>query len=232
MGLRNGPEPGPLTRAERSGFRETTRYDEVMAFVDSVAARSPAVQRLSFGYTYEGRTLPLVVWDPGSEAGRYRTAAAARRAGGNRVRVLVLANIHAGEVEGKEASLILLRELVSGAHPEWADSMLLLFAPIYNADGNERIALDNRPLQHGPVGGMGQRANAQGYDLNRDFMKLDSPEARSLVTLLRDFDPHVVIDLHTTNGTLHAYHLTYSPPLHPATDRAIDGFLRESCFRW
>lgn len=222
------PGPAPLTRAERSGFRETTRYAEVIAFIDSLAARSPAVHPLSYGYTHEGRTLPLVVWDPRTDPGRPLDPAAARRAAGERVRVLVVANIHAGEVEGKEASLIMLRELAANAHPEWADSLLLLLAPIYNADGNERIALDNRPLQHGPIGGMGQRPNAQGYDLNRDFMKLDSPEARSLVTLLRDVDPHVMIDLHTTNGTLHAYHLTYSPPLHPITDSQIDGFLRDT----
>lgn len=143
-----------------------------------------------------------------------------------KTRVLVMANIHAGEVEGKEAMLALMRELARGAHPEWSRSMVLLVAPIYNADGNERVSLTNRPRQFGPIGGMGQRPNAQGLDLNRDFTKLDSPEARSLVRLLTDYDPHVVVDLHTTNGTYHAYHLTYSPPLHPNTPRSIVDFLR------
>jgi hypothetical protein len=222
------PAVHPQTRAERSGYRETSRYADVTAFLDSLAIRSPALQSISFGYTQEGRSLPLVVWDPGLEAGPAADAASLARGDTDRVRVLVLANIHAGEVEGKEASLILLRELVTGAHPEWSDSLLLLFAPIYNADGNERIALDNRPLQNGPIGGMGQRPNVRGYDLNRDFMKLDTAEARSLVGLLRDLDPHVVIDLHTTNGTLHAYHLTYSPPLHPDTDPEIVEHLRNA----
>lgn len=218
------PAVRPLTRAERSGYRETSLYADVTAFLDSLATGSPGLQVLSFGYSQEGRSLPLVVWDPGREAGP--SAAPLLERGKDRARVLVLANIHAGEVEGKEASLILLRELAAGARPEWGDSLLLLFAPIYNADGNERVTLDNRPLQNGPIGGMGQRPNARGYDLNRDFMKLDTPEARSLVALLRDVDPHVVIDLHTTNGTLHAYHLTYSPPLHPDTDPEIDDHLR------
>ena len=102
-------------------------------------------------------------------------------------------------------------------HPTWPDSVVLLVAPIYNADGNERIRLDNRPRQNGPVGGMGQRPNAQDHDLNRDHMKLDAPESRSLVRLLRAYDPQVALDLHTTNGSRHAYHLTYAPPLHPAT---------------
>jgi hypothetical protein len=103
---------------------------------------------------------------------------------------------------------------------------VLLVAPIYNADGNERFALDNRGSQHGPIGGHGQRANAQGLDLNRDHMKLDSPEGRAVVKLMSDYDPHVSMDLHTTNGSRHAYHLTYSPPLNPATDPAIVRLLR------
>jgi len=89
--------------------------------------------------------------------------------------------------------------------------------------------LTNRPRQNGPIGGMGQRPNAQGLDLNRDHTKLDSPEARSLVGLMNDYDPHVAIDLHTTNGTRHAYHVTYAPPLHPNTPVSIDSFLRD---RW
>ena len=143
------------------------------------------------------------------------------------LRVLVFGNIHAGEVAGKEAALILLRQLAAGAHSEWADSLVLLVVPNYNADGNERVGLRNRRLQHGPTGGMGQRANASGLDLNRDNMKLESAEARSLVRVLNEYDPHVIMDLHTTNGTVHAYHLTYSPPLHPDTPGALDDLLRE-----
>ncbi len=209
------------TRAEATDFQETTRYDEVMAFTEIVASGADKMYRTVFGYTSEGRALPLVVFGdvdgPGPEAVR----------ASGKTRVFVQANIHAGEVCGKEAALMLLRALAAGQHAAWTDSLVLLVAPIYNADGNERIALTNRPGQNGPLGGMGQRPNAQGFDLNRDHMKIDSPEARSLVRLFNDYDPHVVVDLHTTNGTRHAYHLTYSPPLHPNTPRAIDAFLRE-----
>ncbi len=209
------------TRAERSAYRETTRYDEVVRFVEAVDRASPLVHLATMGYTMEGRPLPLAV------VGRVADASPAAVRASGRTRVYVQGNIHAGEVEGKEATLELLRALAGGAHPRWADSLVLLVAPIYNADGNERVRMDNRPHQLGPVAGMGQRPNAQGLDLNRDHLKLDSPEARSLAAMLREYDPHVLIDLHTTNGTFHAYHLTYAPPLHPNTDSAIVRTLRE-----
>ncbi len=209
-----------LTRPERTAFAETSRYEDVIGFLNAVANASPRIHLTAFGYSFEGRPLPLAV-----VGARDATPEGVRAAG--RTRVFIQGNIHAGEVEGKEAMLLLLRALAAGRHRSWTDSLVLLIAPIYNADGNERIALTNRPLQHGPIGGMGQRANAQGYDLNRDHMKLDSPEARSLVRLMQRYDPHVLIDLHTTNGTFHAYHLTYSPPLHPNTDSAIVRHLRQ-----
>lgn len=209
------------TRAERTGYRETTGYDEVVQFVERAAALSDRVHATSFGTTVEGRSLPLVV------VGDVPGARPASVMAVDRVRVWLQANIHGGEVCGKEALLMLLRDLVTGAHEDWLSSLILLIAPIYNADGNERMALDNRRYQLGPVGGMGTRRNAQGLDLNRDHMKLESPEARALVRAYADYDPHVVLDLHTTNGTQHAYHLTYAPPLHPNTHPAIDALLRE-----
>ena len=210
-----------LTRAERTGYRETTAYHEVVQLVERAAALSDHVHATSFGTTVEGRPLPLVV------VGDVPDARPASVMSAGRIRIWLQANIHGGEVGGKEALLMLLRDLVTGAHEDWLSSLILLIAPIYNADGNERMALDNRPYQLGPVGGMGTRRNAQGLDLNRDHMKLESPEARALVRAYSDYDPHVVIDLHTTNGTQHAYHLTYAPPLHPNTYRAIDALLRD-----
>ncbi len=212
------------TRPERTAYRETSRYDDVVAFLEAVDRASPLVHLTTFGYTFEGRALPLAV------VGRLKdTSPEAVRASG-RLRVYIQGNIHGGEVEGKEAVQILLREIAQGRHAGWLDALVLLVAPIYNADGNERVNLTNRGPQHGPIGGMGQRPNALGLDLNRDHMKLESPEARSLVRLLREYDPHVVIDLHTTDGTRHAYHLTYAPPLHPNTDAAIDDLLRRQWF--
>lgn len=213
----------PLTRAERTDWLETSRYDDVLDFIAALDD-DPLLHATTFGYTLEGRPLPLVV------VGRDLADATPESVlATGRVRVLIMANIHAGEVEGKEALQILLRRFADGRHGEWLDSVVVLAAPIYNADGNERVSVTNRFRQNGPLGGVGERANAQGLDLNRDHMKLESPEARSLVALMQTYDPQVVVDLHTTNGTFHGYHLTYSPPLHPSTAPEIVGLLRD---RW
>ena len=218
--MRSAVLAGLTTRAERTDYRETARYQEVADFTDAIVAAAPFIHKTTFGYSKEGRALPLLVI--GADGADAESVLAA-----GKTRIFIQANIHAGEVCGKEAMLLMLRDLASGEHPEWAENLVVLIAPIYNADGNEEFSLNNRPLQNGPVGGMGQRPNSDMFDLNRDHMKLDSPEARSLVRLFNDYDPHVIVDLHTTNGSHHAYHLTYSPPLNPNTDDRIDTFLRD-----
>lgn len=209
-----------LTAPERTDWLETTRYAEVLTFLEAVAASSPFAHLTRMGYTSEGRSIPLLVFGAVDDA----SPEAVRESG--LLRVYLQGNIHGGEVPGKEALLMLARELAAREGQPWLDRLVLLVAPLYNADGNERVALSNRPRQNGPLGGMGQRPNAQGLDLNRDHMKLDSPEARSLTSMLNAYDPHVAVDLHTTNGTRHAYHLTYSPSLHPGTAPELDRLLR------
>ncbi len=213
--------PLRLTRPELTGYRETSRYEDVMSFLRDVTRNQRRMHLATMGYTGETREIPLVVVGDVPDA----SPETVRRSG--KLRVYIQANIHAGEVEGKEAAQILLRDLAAGRHPRWLDSLVLLVAPIYNADGNERVSLTNRPQQLGPIGGEGQRANAGGLDLNRDHMKLETPEARSQVLLLRRYDPEIAIDLHTTDGSVHGYMLTYAEPLHPATDTAIVNLLRQ-----
>ncbi|HEX6694071.1 MAG TPA: M14 family metallopeptidase [Longimicrobiales bacterium] len=214
----------PLTVAERSNYESTSTYEDVMAFLRMVVPRSPYMHLDTIGFTFEKRAMPVVV------VGRLKDfSPAGVRASGKTV-VWVQGNIHAGEVEGKEAAQIMLRELAAGAHQEWLDSLVLVVDPIYNADGNERFSLTNRPMQYGPINGMGQRPNAQGYDLNRDHMKLDSPEATALITMMNDYNPHVGMDLHTTNGSVHGYHLTYAAPMHPNTDSALVRLIRQEWF--
>ncbi len=211
-----------LTRAERSDYRETSRHADVTQFLEAVVRMDDRMSLTTFGFTNEARAIPLVIVAEGIPD---RSPAAIRESG--KLVLYLQGNIHGGEVEGKESLQILLREIASGQHDSWFDDMILLVAPVYNADGNDAVGLNNRPGQNGPAGGMGQRPNAQGLDLNRDHMKLNSPEARSVARLVGDYAPHVTMDLHTTNGTDHAYFLTYSPPLHPNTDPAIISLLRD-----
>ena len=209
------------TRAEISNYEETSTYADVTRVIDGLAATSQLVHTESFGKTEEGRDLPLmVISDP-----RVTTPAAARKLG--RPLVFVQANIHGGEVEGKEAVLMLARRLVSGDLKPLTRQLVILIAPDYNADGNEKIDVRNRGAQYGPVAGVGTRENSKGLDLNRDYMKLDSAEARSLVGLFNTWDPHVIVDLHTTNGSYHANHLTYAPMLNPNADERLIEFTRE-----
>ncbi|MHC4220208.1 MAG: M14 family metallopeptidase [Planctomycetota bacterium] len=199
-----------LTVAERSDWQATASYDEVIDLLDRIQQRSTVMRRLEMGRTVEDRSIPLVVLaDPPIES------AAQAQASGKPI-VFAFGNIHAGEVCGKEALLMLTRELATGNDPGFLKRLVIVFAPIYNADGNERMSPDNRPGQVGPAQGMGQRANAQGLDLNRDYVKLESPEARALVDVLTMWDPHVTVDTHTTNGSRHRYRLTYAAPHNPS----------------
>jgi hypothetical protein len=213
--------PDLRTRAESSNYEATSSYDDVMRIVKALGAASPLANYESYGKTEEGREMPLVVLSEPSVS----TPDAARKLG--RPIVFIQGNIHAGEVEGKEAALILARRLTQGDLRPLLKQLVILVAPIYNADGNEKVNVMNRTAQNGPVGGVGTRENAKGLDLNRDHMKLDSAEARALVGLLSRWDPHVGIDLHTTNGSYHGYHLTYAPTLNPNADPRLIALARD-----
>jgi hypothetical protein len=213
----------PLTRPEATNFAETSRYDDVMAFMKAMAAASPHIRLTTYGYTFEGRPLPLaVIGAPGT------TPEAVLATG--KTRIYVQGNIHAGEVEGKEAALWLLRSIARGERAGWLQRVVLLINPIYNADGNERVNVRNRYTQFGPIGGMGQRANAQNLDLNRDNTKMETAEARSLASLLTRYDPHIAIDLHTTNGSDHGFYLTYETSGSPNTSPGIMRLVRDDLF--
>src|SRR6266478_5073860 len=209
------PEDSLKSRAEQTNYEETSRYDDVVRFFNQLQQRSSLMRLENFGDSHEGRALPLAILSEPPIA-QPREA----RDSGKPI-VLILANIHAGEVEGKEAAQHLTRRLINGDLRALLKKLIVLIAPIYNADGNERISLTNRVPQNGPIGGVGVRENAQGLDLNRDFIKLEAPETVSLVRLLNAWDPHVTVDLHTTDGSYHGYHLTYSIPLNPSLNQNL-----------
>lgn len=194
------------TQPERTNYEETSRLEDVVKFLDAISKQSPLVKVTDFGTSEEGRKMPLAILSSPA------VSRPAERPSGKPV-VFLLANIHGGEVEGKEAVQVLMRRFASGDLRSLLDRMVIVIAPIYNVDGNEAIDVNNRTSQYGPLAGVGRRETAKGFDLNRDYMKLDSVEARALVAALAAWDPHLMVDLHTTNGSYHGYHLTHSIPL-------------------
>ncbi len=205
----------PRTRAERTDYRETSSYADVMSFLDSLRALGAPISVSELARSPMGKVVPLVV----ASRPVVRTPAEARRLG--RPVVYVQANIHAGEVEGKEAMLALLRDWSFGARPNVLDSLVLVVVPIYNSDGNDKLAPQarNRGAQNGPEM-IGERPNGAGLDLNRDYVKAEAPETVGALAAFAAWTPDVFMDLHTTNGSYHGYALTYSPSLHPAAPLA------------
>jgi len=205
------PADYPRTRAELSHYQETSHYADVRQYLDSLRKIGAPLVIGSIGRTSEGREIPFVI----ASRPLVSTPSEAKLLG--RPIVYVQANIHAGEIEGKEAVLALLRDLSFSPKPNALDSIVLIAVPIYNADGNERFASQsvNRTEQNGPEL-VGVRANGQNLDLNRDYVKAEAPETRASLVMFNTWDPDVFVDLHTTDGSFHGYALTYSPSLSPA----------------
>lgn len=208
-----------LTVAESSQFKATSTSAQVEEFIGKLVAMAPHVTAMEYGKTVEGRPMTAVVCaNPPFAEDRNDPRGVA----------LVIGNIHAGECDGKEAILMLLREIAKDPQHRWLQHLVLVFVPNYNADGNDQMAPNNRPGQVGPEQGMGRRTNSEGFDLNRDFMKLDSPEGRAMVRLIDRLDPDLFIDCHTTNGSKHQYQLTYDIPHHPSSPASIRQCMRQS----
>src|ERR1035437_3689401 len=199
------------TRAERSKYTETSLYADVIPFLDSLQQPGARIRVGFIGRTAQGRDVPYVI----ASRPLVTTPLEAKRLG--RPIVYVQGNIHSGEVEGKEAMLAMLRDLTLDPNPNVLDSIVLITVPDYNADGNEVLAPQarNRGAQNGPEM-VGTRPNGQGINLNRDYVRAETPETKGSLAMFNAWDPDVFVDLHTTDGSYHGYALTYAPSLHPA----------------
>lgn len=202
------------TVAERSGYRATSTHAEVMAFIESLKAlRSPLLHVSSIGETPQGRELPLLILS----SAKVTTAAEARAL--DRPIALLQNCIHAGEVEGKEAALMFVRDLLMGQDAGLLDKLTLVVLPIFNADGNDAMDTANRALdidrligQDGPPR-VGTRVNAAGLNLNRDYIRHDAVEMRLLQTrVCQAFEPDITVDSHATNGSVHRFAMTHDIP--------------------
>jgi len=185
-----------VTPSERTGLTATPSYVETIAWLKRLDAASPLIRMEAFGRTAQGRELWLVI---AAEGGRFDPA---------KPTLLAQAGIHAGEIDGKDAGLMLLRDIAFRGKDGLLDGANLLFVPVFNADGHERTSAYNRPNQRGPTN-QGWRTTAQNLNLNRDYLKADSPEMRAMIGLIRRWDPDLYLDLHVTDGHDHQPDVTF-----------------------
>lgn len=193
------------TPAEASNYRTTPNYADTMAYLRRIAAAAPnEVKIKSFGLSGEGRELDIVIASKDGDFDPTRIHAA------HRPIVLVQNAIHAGEMDGKDACLALLRDMViTKTQAALLDDAVFVFIPIYNADGHERRSPYNRINQNGPAE-MGWRANATNLNLNRDYLKADAPETRAFMKMFHHWLPDFFVDDHVTDGADFQYDVTFT----------------------
>jgi hypothetical protein len=208
------------TPFETSGHRATPRYDETVAWLEKLVAAAPELSMESIGSSYEGREIWMVI---ASSEGA--STPEALHAEGKPI-ALVHAGIHSGEIDGKDAGMMLLRDMtVTGKRQQLLRNASLLFIPILSVDGHERFSAYSRINQRGPDE-MGWRTNARNQNLNRDFAKLDTPEVRALVRAVSTWAPDLYVDLHVTDGVDWQYDITWGSTGTHGHSPAAAGWLR------
>jgi hypothetical protein len=210
-----------LTPAEQSDYRTTPNYADTMDYLHRIAAAAQGEVRIEpFGKTGEGRELDIViaskdgVFDPEKIHAQHRPI------------VLVQNSIHAGEMDGKDSCLALLRDMViTKSQEHLLDNAVFVFIPMYNADGHEQRSKYNRINQNGPEE-MGWRGNGSNLNLNRDYLKADAPETRAFLEMFHQWLPDFFVDDHVTDGADYQYDVTFTiddgPNVYGPTARWID----------
>lgn len=213
------------TKAESTDYKQTWRYDETIAYAKKLDLASPLIKYVTYGKSGEGRDMPLLI----AASGMAFTPELARKQG--KAIVLIQAGIHAGEIDGKDAGLALLRDIaITKTRLDLLKDVVIVFEPIYNVDGHENFNPYMRINQNGPEE-MGFRGNANNLNLNRDYMKADAPETRAWLKLWNQWKPDLFIDCHVTDGAEFQYNLTYeyshfqevSPAIKAWMDEHFDG---------
>jgi Zinc carboxypeptidase len=203
------------THAEQTNYRQTPNYADTIAFAKQLAQASPSIEYRGFGHSGQGRELPLLV---ASETQTF-TPEAAREHG--KAVVLIQACIHSGEPDGKDAGFALLRDIaIAKSAAGILENVVLLFIPIYNTDGHERSTPYNRINQNGPES-MGWRTTSTYQNLNRDYMKADTPETRAWLRLWNEWQPDLFIDCHVTDGADYRCNITYHHEHHGGIEDAV-----------
>lgn len=196
------------TYYEMSGYKRTPSYSQTISYCKKIASASTLVKLTSFGISPQGRQLPLLIVDKNSnfKAGEVKKT--------GKIILLIQAGIHSGEIDGKDAGLMLIRDLVIlKKYQNLLEHVTILFIPIFNVDGHERFGPYNRINQNGPEE-MGWRVTSQNLNLNRDFLKADTPEMQSWLGLFNEWLPDFLVDCHVTDGADYQYTITYGIERH------------------
>lgn len=198
-----------ITYFEKSGFVSTASYEQTMNYFQNLADNSEFAELLTFGISPQGRELKYLLLTNERKTDREMSAQLGVREL-FKPTILIINGIHSGEIEGKDASMLLLREILMTKEKEYLlDSINIIVVPIFSVDGHERKSKYNRINQNGPEE-MGWRTTAQNLNLNRDWMKADAPEMQAMLKLVDRYIPDFVIDTHTTDGADYQYTVTYS----------------------
>ena len=210
-----------LTLCEKSNYKETPRYLETIEYCKLLEKQSDFLKLSSFGISPQGRELPILIYDKNMNF----TPDAVRKS--NNAVLFIQACIHPGESEGKDAGLMLLRDIIANnMYAEYLDNVTIVFIPIFNVDGHERFSAYSRINQNGPIE-MGWRTTANNFNLNREFMKADAPEMQSWLRLYNEWLPELLIDCHTTDGSDYQYSITYGIEIYGNTEANLSNWMKE-----
>lgn len=215
-----------LTTAESSDYTKTSTHKDVLDFIKELDQDSPYLRIETIGKTTAGKPIPmLILANPMIDSPK-------NLQNDHRLILYIQANIHSGEVEGKEATLALARDLIKNPDSDFFKNLILLIVPNLNADGNDKMSDKNRTNQNGPKW-VGTRYNGQQLDINRDAMKLETPEMQAVVSQIYNlWDPAIVVDMHTTNGSYHVEPVTFTWQMNPNGDRNLINYMRDKMMPW
>jgi len=199
---------------------ESPNYENTIRYFEKFQSKTPFVKIRTIGYSHQRREIKVVIV---SKDKIFNPIEARRK---NKLVVLIQNGIHPGEVEGKDACMLMLREiLITKEKEDLLKNVVLLIIPVLNVDGHERRSPFNRPNQNGPKQ-MGWRTNALNLNLNRDYLKAESNEIKAFLSLFNQWLPDFFIDNHTTNGADYQYHITYAIPTHQNLDKNLVDFVK------
>lgn len=191
-----------ITPAEKTNFRLSPSYEETMQWLEKLSNESNFISLISIGKSENGRDINMIIASTEKDVSPQSLAASKKPL------ILIQGGIHSGEIDGKDAGMMLLRDIAKGNKKELINEVNLLFVPILNVDGHERSSMYNRPNQRGPEN-MGWRTNAKNLNLNRDYSKLETKGIQAIVGVINNYDPDLYLDIHVTDGVDYQYDITF-----------------------